>query len=199
MKYITQIIIFVLLIGLIVTFKTLSLSEATYFKSRLTNKEYLVQNLDDKEGAGKMLGMVENNIKIFKNYLQNNIASYPAYKPYIEQFCSRINNLVLLENPPDGKYTSYTVNKGDEIALCLRSRYTQKLHDINLIMYVVLHELSHVACPEQDHTELFKKIFKFFLTVAISLGLYKHVNYVVDPHEYCGLMIREDLLSTHIS
>jgi len=196
MKHITKIIVFVLLIGLIITFKILSMSEAIYLKSSLTNKKYLVQDLDNKEDAGNMLGIVENNINIFKNHLHNNITKYPTFKPYIEQFCSRINNLILLENPPDGKYTSYTVNKGDEIALCLRSRYTQKLHDINLIMYVVIHELSHVACPEQDHTELFKKIFKFFLTVTINLGLYKHINYVVDPHEYCGLIIREDLLRT---
>lgn len=198
MKYITQIIILVLIVGLVVTFKTLSLSEATYLKSDLTNKEYLVQNLTRKEDASKILGMVEERINALKKYLNDNIKKYPDYSQYINQFCSRIGNLVLLENPPDGKYTSYTVNKGDEIALCLRSRYTHELHDINLIMYVVIHELSHVACPEQDHTELFKKIFKFLLTVAISLGLYKHVDYANNPQEYCGMTIREDLLKTRM-
>jgi hypothetical protein len=198
MKYITQITIFVLIIGLVIVFKTISTSEATYLRSNITNKEYLVQNLTHKEEATKLLGTVEQRINTFKNHLKSNITSYPDFQPYIKQFCDRIKNLVLIENPPDGKYTSYTVNKGDEIALCLRSRYTHQIHDINLIMYVVLHELSHVACPEQDHTELFKKIFKFFLGVAISLGLYVHINYAVNPHEYCGLIIREDLVNARI-
>ena len=189
-----QILLVVLFVILIYYLNRISKSEAIYVKSNLDNKEYLVQNLENKDEAAYMLAIVKKKIFVLKDYLQKNIDKYPEYHEYIKQFCSRINNLVLLENAPDGKYTSYTVNKGDEIALCLRSKKTKELHDLNIIMYVTLHELSHVACPEIDHTELFKKIFIFFLNTAIILKIYKKTNYQIDPLEYCGLTISENLL-----
>ena len=141
-----------------------------------------------------MLSIIHERIFILKDYLEKNIDKYPDFEEYIKQFCSKINGMVLQENAPNGKYTSYTVNKGDEIALCLRSKKNGKLHDLNLVMYVVIHELAHVACPEIDHTELFKKIFIFLLQIAIMLKIYKRENYQISPHEYCGLTINENLL-----
>ena len=163
-------------------------------KSDLDNENYLVQNLPQKSSAATTLSIIRKRIFILRDYLEKNIDSYPTYKPYIEQFIHRINNLVLTENDPRGKYTSYTVNKGDKITLCLRSKKTEKLHDINLIMYVVLHELAHVACPEINHTKLFKKIFIFFLKIASKLKIYQIKDYQIDPTEYCGLIINENLL-----
>jgi predicted metal-dependent hydrolase len=150
--------------------------------------------MDDKEDASYMLSVIQKRILLMRDYLMKNIEKYKEYAPYIKQFGNKIKNMVLVENSYNGKYTSYTVNKGDEIALCLRSRKTGKLHDINLIMYVVLHELAHVACPEIDHTDLFKKIFVFFIKIAVKLKIYRNVNYQINPHEYCGLLINENLL-----
>lgn len=171
-----------------------SKTEAFYVESTLNKREYLVQNLDKKEEASYMLSVIHERIFILRDHFKINSDRYKAFKSYIEQFINRIGDVRLYENPPDGTYTSFTVNKGDEIALCLRSMKTKDLHDINLVMYVVLHELSHVACPELDHTELFKKIFTFFLEVAIELKIYKKVDYSIDPHEYCGMTINENLL-----
>jgi hypothetical protein len=185
--------ILVLVASVLYIFTRTNQNEATYVKSPLNNKEYFVQNIDEKENAAYLLSVVETNIKTFKTYLGQNMNTYPEYKPYIKQFCDRVKNLVLYENKPGSKYTSYTINKGEEMALCLRSKNGQ-LHDPNLIMYVVLHELSHIACPEIDHTELFKKIFKFFITVAVQLGIYQNVNYQLDPVEYCGMTINENLV-----
>lgn len=189
-----KILVILILIILIYLFDKLSKTEAIYVKSSLDNKEYLVQNLENKEEATYMLSVIHKRIIIMRDYLEINMNKYPEFKEYIEQFCDRINNLTLLENAPDGKYTSYTVNKGDEIALCLRSKNTGQLHDLNLVMYVVLHELAHVACPEIDHTDLFKKIFIFFLNIAIMLKIYKKIDYQREPTEYCGLTINENLL-----
>ncbi|AHJ40046.2 putative metallopeptidase WLM domain protein [Acanthamoeba polyphaga mimivirus] len=169
-------------------------SEASYVKSDITNKSYLVQNLPNKEEAAHILGIIDKRISILDDYLRENINKFTEYKPYIEQFNNRIKKLTLYENAPDGKYTSFTVDKGKEIALCLRSRKTGQIHDINLVMYVTLHELAHVACPETDHTELFKKIFIFLIKISIDLNIYKHIDYEADPAEYCGLVIDEDLL-----
>jgi hypothetical protein len=153
-----------------------------------------VQDLTDKNDAAVMLGKIRKNIFVLRDYLINNIGAYKEYKPYIEQFNERINDVNIIENSINSSYTSYTVNKGDEIALCLRSKYSNAIHDINLLMYVVIHELAHVACPEQNHTELFKDIFRFLLGVSSNIGIYNVVAYDIDPHEYCGLTIYENIL-----
>lgn len=195
----TLLIIFVIII-LVYYFTKSTKSEATYVKSNLDGKEYLVQNLEDKEEAAHMLSLIRKRIFLFRDYLKDNITKFPEYQNYIEQFCNQIKDVTLAENAPNGEYTSYTLNKGEEINLCLRSRENKKLHDMNLIMYVVLHELSHVACPKSDfdpndsHTPLFKKIFVFFLQEAIAIKLYKQTNYQLDPKEYCGMTINENLL-----
>jgi hypothetical protein len=189
-----QISLVIALIILIYYFSKFSKTEATYIKSGLDNREYLVQNLEDKEEATYILSVIRQRIFILRDFFQKHMNNYPEYKIYLKQFCDRIHNLVLQENAPSGRYTSYTVNKGEEIALCLRSKKNEKLHDLNLIMYVVLHELAHVACPEVDHTELFKKIFVFLLKIAVTLKIYKKVDYQFYPREYCGLTINENLL-----
>jgi len=188
------IIVIILLITTFYYFSKISNTEAVYVKSDLNDREYLVQNLENKEEATYILSIINERILLFRDYLSGNINNYPEFSPYIKQFCERVKKIELYENAPDGRYTSYTVNKGEEMALCLRSKKTGDLHDINLIMYVVIHELAHIACPEVDHTELFKRIFVFFLEVAISIKIYKKVDYQIDPHEYCGLLIKENLL-----
>ena len=65
---------------------------------------------------------------------------------------------------------------------------------MNTLMYVVLHEISHIACPEYNHTPLFKKIFAFFAEVAIKLNIYQKVNYGTNPVEYCGIYITDSIV-----
>ncbi len=191
---IVTILLIILIVSIYYIFIKISKSEAVYVKSQLNNKEYLVQNLEDKDEASYMLSIIHQRIFLLKDHLQKNIKNYPDYEPYIKQFCDRIVDLTLIENPPDGKYTSFTVNKGEEIALCLRSVKSKQLHDLNLIMYVVIHELAHVACPETDHTPLFKKIFIFLLKVSITIKIYNPDNYQDHPQSYCGIVINENLL-----
>ena len=61
-------------------------------------------------------------------------------------------------------------------------------------MYVTLHEMAHVACPEFGHTPLFKNIFLFFTQVAIDLNLYRKIPFDEDPREYCGLTISDSII-----
>ncbi|MEM0354054.1 MAG: hypothetical protein QXW79_00595 [Thermoplasmata archaeon] len=174
-------------------FGRLSKSEAVYVISEFDGRPYLVQNLDDKKEASYILSIIYHRIILLRNYLVDNREKFPEFKNYIEQFSKRIEKLELQENAPNGKYTSYTTNK-EEISICLRSKKDGRLHDINLVMYVVLHELAHIACPEMGHTKLFREIFAFFLKTALKLKIYKKVNFHNDPHEYCGMVIKENLV-----
>lgn len=194
MKQSILILTFLVIVIIVCILISKTKSEASMVESALDSKKYLVQNLPDNDEAAYILSVIYQRILMLKNFLQSNINSYPDYKIYIEQFCNRINRTTLTENAPNGKYTSYTLNKGDQIALCLRSKYNGKFHDLNLIMYVVIHELAHVACPEIDHTPLFEKIFIFLLQKSIEINIYVQKNYAINPREYCGIIINENLL-----
>ena len=95
-----------------------------------------------------------------------------------ERLKQKFDPRVMSESPSDAKYTSYSVNKGEELVFCVRSKKTGKIHDLNLLMYVALHEIAHIACPEQGHTPLFKKIFAFLTEQALKLKLYKYFKKV---------------------
>lgn len=165
-------------------------------RSNINNKYYWVQQLPFPQIAANILAIINIRIHKLKDYLMTNIEKFPAYQKYIQQLNRNISALKLQENSPFSGTTSYTVNKGETMAICLRSKKNGKFHDLNLIMYVVLHELAHIACPETGHTELFKNIFIFFLKISVKLDLYYNVNYQIYPVEYCGLIINENLLNT---
>jgi predicted metal-dependent hydrolase len=131
-----------------------------------------------------------------KDYLYENIDKFPEMKEYIKQLYLNLNKdrTLIYENDPKSDLTSFSVNKGEEIALCLKSKKTGSLHQINLLMYVTIHEMAHVACPEIGHGELFKKIFKFLCEQSIKIGIYKYDDYQNNPIEYCGMMLSSSII-----
>lgn len=158
--------------------------------------KYLVYNDAQKNDSALLLGDIINNMFKLRDYLFENINNYSEFDPYIRQLHKNLHKerSLIYENDPNSKLTSFSVNKGEEIAFCLRSKQNDKLHEINLIMYVALHEMAHIACPEIGHGELFKKIFKFLTKIAIEIKLYNLDNYESNPVEYCGMMLSSNIL-----
>lgn len=104
----------------------------------------------------------------------------------------RFNPDNLSESTPDKKYTSYSVNKGEKIVFCLRSKDEREtLVRENIMMFVALHELAHVMTKSVGHTEEFWNNFRFLLKVAINQGLYQNINYNDTPKDYCGTTITD--------
>jgi hypothetical protein len=160
------------------------------------NNKYLVYNDDNKNESAILLGDIVVNMFKLKNYLYDNIDKYPDYTAYIKQLYTNLDKerSLIYENDPKSKLTSFSVNKGEEIAFCLKSKKTGNIHELNLLMYVAIHEMAHIACPEIGHGDLFKKIFKFLTEVAIDIGVYNLENYESIPVEYCGMMLSSNIL-----
>lgn len=88
--------------------------------------------------------------------------------------------------------TSYNINKGERIYLCLRSKTEPgKLVDINTLMFVLLHEVGgHIGNYNGwGHPTRFWSIFKLILLEASAAGAYIIENYDKNPVVYCGLRI----------
>lgn len=163
-------------------------------KSQVDNYDYWVRNLPDKNKAANTLAKIKQNIYKLVDYLKKNQEAFPKNMQYIKNLVSRTKDIVIMETGADEKYTSYTVNKGERIVFCLRFKVINTIHDINTLMYVVIHELAHIGCPEYGHTPLFKEIFKFLLIESSKIGIYTPIDYRKNPQNYCGMEINEYLL-----
>jgi predicted metal-dependent hydrolase len=131
-----------------------------------------------------------------KNHLYRNKAKYPEFEKYIDQLNTNLSemNTLIYETDPKSDLTSYSVNKGQELSFCLKSKKTGQFHKLNLLMYVAIHEMAHIGCPETGHGELFKKIFKFLTEEAIKINLYSYESYGTQPVEYCGMILSSSIV-----
>lgn len=150
----------------------------------------------DQQGSANLLAEIIVRIYKLRNYLKNNKDKYPNQIDCIDLLEKNLNEdrTQIYENSTSSDYTSYSVNKGEEVVFCLRSKKTNKLHDINLMMYVAIHEMAHIGCFEIGHTKLFKEIFAFYLKIAIELDIYKYDNYDENPVEYCGMILSSTII-----
>jgi hypothetical protein len=158
--------------------------------------KFLVYNDEQKNESAKLLEGITNNMFKLKDFLYHNKDKFPEMKDYIIQLNNNLNKdrTLIYENDPKSDLTSFSVNKGEEIALCLKSKKTGSMHNMNLMMYVTIHEMAHIACPEIGHGELFKKIFKFLCDQSIVIGIYKYDDYESNPVEYCGMMLSSSII-----
>ena len=102
----------------------------------------------------------------------------------------------LAENSPrdPGGDTSYTLDKGAVLALCLREKNSARpgfhdIHDLETLTFVTLHELSHIATEDIDHPPRFWRTFRFILEEAVQAGILRGADYGRYPTVYCGIGI----------
>ena len=97
----------------------------------------------------------------------------------------------ICESIEHDKNTSYSVNKGEKVVFCIRSKEDNKLEDLNTLMFVAIHEMGHLASGSIGHNDEFWANFKFLLEEAINIGLYQKVEYSKQPKDYCGIQITD--------
>jgi hypothetical protein len=165
-------------------------------ESDYDGNKYYVYDDNMKLESAKLLSQVVERMFRLKDILYKTKADYPEYEKYVDQLNRNFDKqrTKIYENGPDSDLTSYSINKGEEMAVCLRSKKNGQLHQINLLMYVTIHEMAHIACPETGHTQLFKDIFAHFIRVAISNNIYSNENYAANPVEYCGMKLSSSIV-----
>jgi len=172
-------------------------SKLTVVEQEDTGMKLMVYNDKNKKNSAGLLS--EIIIRMFK--LRNNLIKdkekHPDFKKYIELLEENFNEsrTQIYENDPSSELTSFSVNKGEEVAFCLKSKKDGHLHEINLMMYVAIHEMAHMGCPEIGHGELFKKIFRFLTLQAIEMNLYSKEDYNQNPVEYCGMILSSSIIN----
>lgn len=161
--------------------------------ARSDNREYMVQNLPDKQEAAERLAEIHSDlVKILNEYQQPEYRQDEAVQALLSRF--KVDNM--MENSVDSQYTSYSENKGEKIVLCLRDKTTPPypLVDKNTVIFVTLHEMAHLMTYSNGHTPEFWSNFRRLLQDAQKIGVYHPVNYSKTPVEYCGMMITDSPL-----
>jgi hypothetical protein len=165
---------------------TYVVGEVENVKSTVDGRTYSVRSLPDKQEAANLLAEMRERCVRFVGHLNKAVPDDPRAQRLIKGF----NPDAMSEGADNAKYTSYSVNKGEKIVFCLRARdASMKLVDINTMMFVALHELSHIATESVGHTTEFWETFKWVLEQSVDVGVYIQVDYKKDPIKYCGVDI----------
>lgn len=196
----TAIILMYIMISMLYTY-----NEIQYIESDKDNHKYKIRsgrmksNGYLKDSANSLAEINERINKLIKHLDEK--YKYDNTKNYFIRILSKNYRADLLsEAAIDNRYTTYTVDKQD-MHICLRTRdNNEKLYDINILMYVVLHELAHLCNydvegnPIMGHGYEFKKIFRLLVEESIKIGIYEYKNYQKQPVEYCGIIINSSIL-----
>ena len=151
-------------------------------QSKADDREYIVRKLPDSQQAANKLATINRNVLALLEHIKGD------QKKGVKYLVDRYDPDQLSETAVDAKYTSYSVNKGESIAMCLREPDNSFI-DMNTVNFVILHELAHVMTDEVGHTELFWKNMGYLLKKGEEIGIYKVFDYGKEPVKYCGVII----------
>lgn len=159
--------------------------------SDVNGKKYCVRERANIEKASDLLAKTTENMTQLVTHLQT---KYPE-KENVKFLVKNYNPKRIKEILPTSEYTAYSENKGEKIAFCLSSvdkDDVNHLIDQNTLMFVALHELSHVATKSIGHNQEFWSNFKFLLEEASEIQIYVPVDYKKNKQAYCGMNIKDN-------
>jgi len=156
--------------------------EISQVRSNIDSRTYIVRKLPDSQKASDKLA--EINQKIIK--LLDSLD--PEDRDGIDTLKKRYDPDQLSETGLGAKYTSYSVNKGEKISICVRDPGNTFIGD-NIIIFVVIHELAHVMTTSIGHTDEFWDNMAYLLEKGDELGIYVPEDYKKKPVDYCGMEI----------
>jgi hypothetical protein len=164
--------------------------EMALVKSNLCGNSFLVRNMEDKQEAADRLSMIRDRLLRLMKYLEQTYNDRPFVKQVLRNFDANPDRFA--ESTPDAAYTSYSVNKGEKVFMCLRQRDDkEELVDENVLIFVALHEMSHIGTASIGHTKEFWNHFAWLLEKAETINIYKYQNFAAHPVEYCGVHITD--------
>lgn len=182
---------------LVIVYLIYSINNSGLTKAEFDGQVYMVQELPDKMKAVDLLIKLKNDLsKIAQKTLDRaKDEKNSEYTGYMQIINDRLNTVYIREVEKDSPYTSYSVNKGEELVFCLRNKETHQFYDYNKILYVAVHEIAHIGCPEVGHTKLFFELNRYILETAQKNKMYEFVDYNSTPEEYCGIQIYTNVLN----
>jgi hypothetical protein len=159
--------------------------------SNIDGKQYKVRDMPDKQEAANLMAHLRIRLMKITDALEKKYPDKAQVKHLVKNFRSDPSRFI--EATPDSEHTSYSINKGEKIYMCLRQRSgpDESLVNENVMTFVSLHELAHVCTKSIGHGPDFWNNFGWLLKEAEALGLYQYTDFQAHPVSYCGVYITD--------
>jgi uncharacterized protein YxeA len=164
---------------------------------------YTVKGTKDAARTAQVLADINAfNIKLMRHLkMKYNVSldkSYGSYgdeaNPYVPtkpqlvwMLLSNYNQNRIFEHMPSlmNKDTAFVIDKGEQYGLCVKDK-NGEYHDFDTLLFVDLHEMSHMSIHDVDHSLLFWNVFKFYLYEAKEVLGRK----ISTQGSYCGIEVK---------
>ena len=159
--------------------------------SSVNGNKYCVRERKNINKASDLLAKTSDKLTYVVDHLHKTYPEQENVKFLVKNF----NPGKIKEILPTSEYTAYSENKGQKLAFCLSSeskKDNNNLIDENTLMFVALHELSHLATKSIGHNDEFWTNFKFILEEAEKINIYNPEDYKKKNKEYCGMTIKDN-------
>jgi hypothetical protein len=156
--------------------------------STVDGNKYCVRETKKVKESADMLATVTQKCKKLVVYVGEKFPDQDNVKRLVDGF----NPNKVMETLPTSEYTAYSENKGEKLAFCLNTeKGGSTMIDEHTLMFVAIHELSHIATKSIGHKTEFWENFKFLLEQAKAAGIHTPKDYKKEPQKYCGMTIRD--------
>ncbi len=158
--------------------------------SSVDGNKYCVRERSDIKAAADLLA---NTAKQCKNLVVYMSKKHPDDER-VKRLVKGYNPQKIMETLPTSQYTAYSENKGEKLAFCLNTKKndSSNLIDQHTLMFVAIHELSHIMTKSIGHKSEFWDNFKFMLQNAKEAGIHEPKDYKKTPAEYCSMKLTDN-------
>ena len=158
--------------------------------SDVNGNKYCVRERANVKAASDLLAKISIQCKKLVDYMGKTHPNNEAVKRLVKGY----NPQKIMETLPTSQYTAYSENKGEKLAFCLnvKKEDNTNLIDEHTLMFVAIHELSHIMTKSIGHKSDFWENFKFMLQNAKEAGIHEPSDYKKKPAEYCSMKISDN-------
>ena len=179
---------FVLLMSLKIYYESDEFNLKCVISSKDGNR-YCVRQREKLDEAVNLLAETTEKCTQLVKYMNDTLPDDKRVKRLVAKY----NPKAFRETLPTSELTAYSENNGEKIALCLNTTKSgDTLIDLNTLLFVAIHELSHIMTESIGHKQDFWQNFKFMLENAKEANIYQPVDYKKSPKEYCGMTINDN-------
>lgn len=147
------------------------------------------RSFGDAKTAAMKMQEINDRVRKLIDYMRKKYATNTKLLRGLDNINNRFSSSRFYENSPYNitNTTAYTDNK-DTLYVCLRNK-DGIIYDMSTLMFVTLHEITHMMIDSWGHGDEFWPTFKFLLLNARDAGVYDPIDYSKYNINYCGLVL----------
>ena len=122
-------LVIIVFVSILILCHSINKNNMIYLKGP-DNNYYLVQNTNKAKSSVNMLVALRQDLMKLANYITNKPKS--EYTKYIKRINERFGYVIIKENYKNSDTTSYSLNKGEELVFCIKSKNLLILSSLKL-------------------------------------------------------------------